>query len=91
MNKIKNAKLKTSIQELKVGESMKQAEKINQVTEEANKLEKSIKGLIREIEDYDLKRLLKKIDADLMDAQHSLVLAKRLAEGMPQKRKRRGK
>jgi hypothetical protein len=70
---------------------MKQAEKINQVTEEANKLEKSIKGLIREIDDYDLKRLLKKIDADLMDAQHNLVLAKRLAEGMPRKRKRRSK
>jgi len=70
---------------------MKQAEKLNQVTEEANKLEKSIKGLIREIDDYDLKRLLKKIDADLMDAQHNLVLAKRLAEGMPQKRKRSGK
>ena len=70
---------------------MKQAEKLNQVTEEANKLEKSIKGLIREIDDYDLKRLLKKIDADLMDAQHNLVLAKRLAEGMPQKRKRRSK
>jgi len=70
---------------------MKQAEKINQVTEEANKLEKSIKGLIREIDDYDLKRLLKKIDADLMDTQHNLVLAKRLAEGMSRKRKRRGK
>ena len=70
---------------------MKQAEKLNQVTEEASKLEKSIKGLIREIDDYDLKRLLKKIDADLMDAQHNLVLAKRLAEGMPQKRKRSGK
>ena len=91
MNKIKSAKLKTAIQELKVGESMKQAEKLNQVTEEANKLEKSIKGLIREIDDYDLKRLLKKIDADLMDTQHNLVLAKRLAEGMPQKRKRSGK
>lgn len=70
---------------------MKQAEKLKQVTEEANKLEKSIKGLIREIEDYDLKRLLKKIDADLMDAQHNLVLAKRLAEGMTQKRKRGSK
>ena len=70
---------------------MKQAEKIHQVTEEASKLEKSIKGLIREIDDYDLKRLLKKIDADLMDTQHNLVLAKRLAEGVPQKRKRRSK
>lgn len=66
---------------------MKQAEKINQALEEANKLEKSIKGLIREIDDYDLKRLLKKIDADLMDAQHGLVLAKRLAEAMTPKKK----
>ena len=70
---------------------MKQAEKINQVLEETNKLEKSIKGFIREIEDYDLQRLLKKIDAELMDVQHNLVLAKRLAEGITPKRKRRSK
>jgi hypothetical protein len=70
---------------------MKQAEKINQVLGETNKLGKSIKGLIREIEDYDLGRLLKKIDADLMDTQHNLVLAKRLAEGMTPKRKRKSK
>jgi uncharacterized membrane-anchored protein YjiN (DUF445 family) len=86
MNKIQSYGSKS-----KIGENMKQAEKINQITEEASKLEKSIKGLIREIDDYELKRLLKKIDADLMDTQHNLVLAKRLAEGVPQKRKRRSK
>jgi hypothetical protein len=60
---------------------MKQAEKLNLVLEEARKLEKSVKELIREIEDYDLVRLLKKIDAELMDTHHNLILAKRLAEG----------
>jgi G:T/U-mismatch repair DNA glycosylase len=66
---------------------MKQAEKLNLVLEEARKLEKSVKELIREIEDYDLERLLKKIDAELMDVQHNLVLAKRLAEGTTPKKK----
>jgi single-stranded DNA-specific DHH superfamily exonuclease len=66
---------------------MKQAEKLDLVLEEARKLEKSVKELIREIEDYDLERLLKKIDAELMDVQHNLVLAKRLAEGTTPKKK----
>jgi len=70
---------------------MKQAEKINQALEKVDKLEKSIKDLVREIDDYDLQRLLKKIDAQLMDAQHNLILAKRLAEGVSPKRKRRRK
>jgi hypothetical protein len=74
-----------------IGESMKQAKKINQILEEAHMLEKSIKGLIREIEDYDLERLLKKIDAELMDVRHNLVLAKRLAEGMTTRMKRGSK
>ena len=66
---------------------MKKSEKLIQVLEDANRLEKSIKELVREIEDYDLERLLKKIDAELMDVQHNLVLAKRLAEGTTPKRK----
>jgi hypothetical protein len=61
-------------------ESMKQAKKIDQVLGDAGKLEKSIKELIRETEDYDLQRLLKKIDAELMDVRHNLVSAKKLAE-----------
>jgi hypothetical protein len=68
--------------------NMKQVEKLNLVLEEAGKLQKSIKGLILEIDDYDLKRLLKKIDAELMDVQHNLVLATRLTEGMARKRKK---
>jgi cob(I)alamin adenosyltransferase len=67
---------------------VKQDKKISQLLKDANKLEKSIKELLREIEDYDLERLLKKIDAELMDVQHNLALAKRLAEGMPPKKKK---
>jgi hypothetical protein len=60
---------------------MKQAEKLNQVLADAAKLEKSVKELVRQIEDYDLERLLKKVDAELMDVQHNLILARRLAGG----------
>ena len=67
---------------------MKQEKKINQFLKDACKLEKSIKQLVREIEDYDLERLLKKIDAELMDVQYNLALAKRLAEGMTPKKKK---
>ena len=57
------------------------------VLEEAEKLESSIQELLREIKDYDLERLLKKIDAELMDVQHNLILARRLAGGTTPKRK----
>lgn len=67
---------------------MKQEKKINQLLKDASKLEKSIKQLVREIEDYELERLLKKIDAELMDVQYNLALAKRLAEGMTPKKKK---
>jgi hypothetical protein len=67
---------------------VKQATRLNQILERANRLEKSVKQLIRETEDYDLERLLKKIDAELMDVQHNLALAKRLAQGIAPKRGR---
>jgi len=57
------------------------------VLEEAEKLESSIQELLREIKDYDLERLLKKIDAELMDVQHNLILARRLVGGTAPKRK----
>ena len=63
---------------------MKTAEKINEILEKARLLEKAIKEIIREIEDYDLQRLLKKIDAECIDVQHNLTIAKRLAEGLNQ-------
>jgi hypothetical protein len=65
-------------------ENMKTAEKINEILEKARLLEKAIKEIIREIEDYDLQRLLKKIDAECIDVQHNLTIAKRLAGGLTQ-------
>lgn len=70
---------------------MSQAEKIDQALETARLLEKIVKQTIREIDDYDLERLLKKIDAECIDVRHNLSLAKRLAEGLTQKKKKKKK
>lgn len=70
---------------------MEKTEKIDQALEKVSLLEKVVKEIIREIDDYDLERLLKKVDAECMDIQHNLSLAKRLAEGPSQKRKKRRK
>jgi len=50
-------------------------ERIEELIEEAAKLEKKIKKLVSESKDYDLARLLKKVDAEMMDLQHSLDIA----------------
>lgn len=50
-------------------------ERIKELIEEAAKLEKKIKKLVSESKDYDLSRLLKKVDAEMMDLQHSLDVA----------------
>jgi hypothetical protein len=60
---------------------MKTSEKLGKSLETIGLLEKSIKEMIREVDDYDLKRLLKKIDAECMDLHHNIAVAKRLAEG----------
>ena len=58
---------------------MKTLEKLNRAHEMVNLLEKTIKEIIREVEDYDLERLLKKIDAECMDLHHNISVARRLA------------
>jgi len=60
---------------------MKTSEKLGKSLEMIGLLEKNIKEIIREVDDYDLKRLLKKIDAECMDLHHNITVAKRLAEG----------
>lgn len=47
-------------------------EKMEELIQDAAKLEKKVKKLISESKDYDLSRLLKKVDAEMMDFQHSL-------------------
>ncbi len=58
---------------------MKTSEKLNKAMEMVNLLEKTVKEIIREVEDYDLERLLKKIDAECMDLHHNISVARRLA------------
>ena len=65
--------------------------KIRQALKKAEQLEKVIKEVIRDIDDYDMARLLKKVDAQCMDAQHNLVLVERLLEATRQKKKEAGK
>jgi len=56
-------------------------EKIEELIQDASKLERKIKRLVSESKDYDLSRLLKKVDAEMMDLQHSLdVTLKALEE-----------
>jgi hypothetical protein len=65
--------------------------KVRQALKKAEQLEKVIKEIIRDVEDYDMARLLKKVDAQCMDAQHNLVLVDRLSEATRRKKKDTGK
>jgi len=46
----------------------------------AQDLAAQIKELVGSTSDYDLERLLKKIEAQVMDIQHNLTLASRIAD-----------
>lgn len=54
-------------------------ETIEDLVRRADAMSADIGRLLGVVGDYDLQRLLKKIDADLMDVRHNLNLAKRLA------------
>ena len=56
----------------------KRLENTRQISQE---LALRIKELVGKTSDYDLERLLKKIEAQVMDIQHNLKLACRIAEG----------
>jgi len=47
----------------------------------ASELANEIKLLVKSTEDYDIARLLKKIEAEVMDIQHNLKLLIRITEG----------
>ena len=67
---------------------MKVTEKLTEALENAGRLETIVKKIIREVDDYDLQRLLKKIDAEFKDVRHNLTLARRLAEGLEHRPKK---
>lgn len=65
--------------------------KVRQALKKAEQLENVIKEIIKDIDDYDMARLLKKVDAQCMDARHNLVLVERLSEAARHKKKEGGK
>ena len=68
---------------------MKTTDMLTEALDNAGDLDKLVRRIIREVDDYDLLRLLKKIDAEFKDIQHNLSIAMRLAQGLEQKLKRR--
>lgn len=63
------------------GDELKMShEKLKEIVFTAEKVSREIRELIPQIHDYDLQRLLKKVDADLSDALHDLAIAVRLSE-----------
>ena len=56
-------------------------EKIAAALDGAKKVADLVHGILDESGDFDLQRLLKQIEADLMDVQHKLSIAVRLSEG----------
>ena len=55
--------------------------KAQQAHQKAKELAELVKTMINESNDFDLERLLKQIEADLMDVQYKLSLALRLYKG----------
>ena len=53
-------------------------QKISQLAEDARSMTDQVREIIPECSDYDLQRLLKRLDAELMDVRHNLQLALRL-------------
>lgn len=53
---------------------------LNSTYKLSRELAERIKQLVESTEDYDFQRLLKKIEAQVMDIQHNLKLATRIAE-----------
>lgn len=68
---------------------MKTAEMLTEALERVFDLEKMVKKIIPDADDYDLLRLLKKIDAEFKDIRHNLSIAMKLAQGLDQKPKRK--
>jgi hypothetical protein len=56
------------------------ANKAAKALESAKGLAEMVENMIGEANDLDLQRLLKQIEADLMDIQHKLAIAIRLSE-----------
>lgn len=59
---------------------MSRHEKLKEAAELAQRIADSIKEIQHDINDYDLSRMLKKVEAEVIDLQHNLSIAVRLTE-----------
>jgi len=64
---------------------MKYVEKLDKLLAQTRSSARLLSELIRGAKDYDLERLLKKVDAQLIDARHNLILAQKMAKGKSKK------
>jgi hypothetical protein len=64
---------------------MKYAEKLDKILEHVQECSSLLRELIQKSKDYDLERVLKKVDAQLIDARHNLVLAQKMAKRKKEK------
>lgn len=53
-------------------------EKIKETADLTEKIAENIQEVQKDINDYDLSRILKKVEAEVLDLQHNLSLALRL-------------
>jgi hypothetical protein len=54
-------------------------DRLEKAAQLSRELAREVKALVDTVEDYDLGRLLRKIEAEVMDIQHNLKLASRVA------------
>ena len=55
-------------------------EVLKKMSQDAEAMGEQIRELIPQCNDYDLLRLLKKLDAEVMDVLHNIQLARRLVQ-----------
>ena len=59
---------------------MRDLKKLKHIISDVEKCERAVKRFIEQTQDYDTERILKKADAELMDALHNLNLVKKKME-----------
>jgi len=59
---------------------MSKSEKIKQTVEMVQLVASNIQDIQKDIGDYDLSRMLKKVEAEVLDLQHNLNIVVRLLE-----------
>jgi hypothetical protein len=59
---------------------MSKYEKLTEAADLAQKIAEYMKEIQQDINDYDLSRMLKKVEAEVIDLQHNLSIAVRLMQ-----------